>query len=643
MKKTMFVITVAILIEIQSLYAQQIENDSLELRNLILPVLLDRDFINIPQPDWNSSQLGSIKLSNEDFRQMNGLFRQEKITADASTDNVPRVFIDSQSNVRLWETLTITPDEKKCHSIGESFLRRHYQWVFTEPNYSVSTQPPTWNTSYGKATWNFKWLSNDNEGLPQTEALVRVRAFDGKVVGFSVRKHNWPKHNAPYSAVKKTISDLVSKEGKAKDLEFGYVAVFDPKFIFGIKAGVPSLLYRVVIAAKDKTTNRPRRASLYADANTGKIIWIDEDGNKILPTIPWQSVKTKNENDRNILGAWSPAVTKSGLLFAANLNLLGMPEWIPATGQIFLRSSDEKGIRFVTSDLSDGHSVRAISALPNSNWLAVNYTGGWSYAINLETAEYHILGNPDRPAYTPTVDAQGRWGVVSATGRTGNEDSDLFFKKLDDVTQLGIRTRIIIPKSDEQHPIFSLDGKSLYFISETEKASELCRISTDFLKEGEPLQPTTKQLEKYSTVLPSGVRKISIFASGKKLLLDTYQKPLIFDLVTKKIQSIEIKKMTDIELAGAPITWIKDVEIVAGQDGEIIFCGETTDSKKVTRLRLYAYNLATNSLKPLSPANSKAFAPHVFTNSKESVFSLDKAIALSEIAWEEKRPKNFTE
>ena len=614
-------------------------NDHKLSETVFSSVFTDEHFIEVVASSGRSVVIIPGSTYNEKPQKVDGVFWQEGIVADIYGSTPPQVSVFGQSRLRVWNTLSRVFTQAECQSISWDFVKRHFSWFQDiSPSPTLSTTPPSLQR---KGIWGFDWKQFDSEGLISAEISVYVRAFDGKIVSFSTIKQDWPDHKAHFSKVKENIFEITKKNVPLEEVSVIGASIVDQVNLFG-KTNLPNLLYRVVIRSRDKLNLQTKTAVIYANVDTGELIWLNQRGEPAPSKIIWRSSR-HGEKGQEVVGAWAPALSKQGLIFAANLNLMGMPKWIPATGQAFLKSSTTQGISFLTSDLSDGHGIQQISSLPNSDWFTVSYTGGWSYAINLQTAQRHTLGNPERGATTPTVDTQGRWGVISTTGRTGNQDSDLFFKRLNDTTELGLRTRIILPKSDDYLPVFSLDGKWLFFISETEKTMNLCKISTELLKEGEPVHPRVEHIEKIALPFPSQIRKVTFFPDGRKLLLDTLDKPLLLDLVTEKIQSVELKVSIDKELGGAKVKVIKDVEIVAGKDGEIIFCGETSDTKKITRLRLYSYNLGTKVLRALSPPNADIVPPHRFASSKETVFSLNKAIAFSEIAWEKKRPKNFTE
>ena len=255
------------------------------------------------------------------------------------------------------------------------------------------------------------------------------------------------------------------------------------------------------------------------------------------------------------------------------------------------------------------------------------------------------MGTPERAAVTPTVSPKGEWAIIAATGQTGNAGFDLF---ADHIAargpELQLRARLVLPGSDEHHPLYSPDGKWLYFVStkiEREKDQKpkaihaLRRIQASVAQVQQMTQLKPAQVETLVAQLPADVQRMSAFPDGKRLLLQTTKGIFAVTMEGGKVTPVVLASLKDAEVSGALLQEIGDAWAGPGND-EVTFSAKTIGPDKKERRRIYSCRFDGSNLKALTPAENQPVPAYQFPQGQKTAYELAKEMALGEIAWDEK-------
>jgi hypothetical protein len=531
--------------------------------------------------------------------------------------------LDYSYQVRVPPQATIS--REKLATIATTFAQRHFA-EFWQAVGEANLQENTLASDKTEFTW-----TRLHQGLTVASLSLIVRIWDGKIVGIN---YYFPSDMSPLKATKINPEYARNKiieraentnKGKIKNVRVSNLTLRQ----FGKPA---KLSYVARLTATKVQDGSLLRAVDVLDAN---------DGSFFAPYIAFSSAH-RNDGVKFTTNDYSP-VWLNGLLFFVSQNTLkGMPNWAKFPPQINLLNS-RGNHKYLTCDLS--RYPNTLNSSASGAWITV-VRNDWTYAFNLETGIHRILGMPKRPGETPTIDSDGKWAVVSGTGRDRNSDLDLL---PDDLTargeRLGIRGRLV-SKGDDHHPLFSPDNKWLYFVTTTAQkdkttpqgekiVSALRRIPAE-LSHTRGLK--TLKLEQIQTIIPnipSDVSRLSIYSNGQKLLLQTEKGMFNLSVAEKKATPIVPKNLKDVEV-NAPITQTRD-GWAGPSDNEVTFSGKTTDKAGKVRWRIYSCRFDGTGLKAWTPKENQSVEAYKFPKAPDGKTAIDlaKQWALKEIEWED--------
>lgn len=265
---------------------------------------------------------------------------------------------------------------------------------------------------------------------------------------------------------------------------------------------------------------------------------------------------------------------------------------------------------------------------------------GWTYAFDSNTGAYRVLGQPERAGETPTIDAEGKWAIVSGNGRDRNTDLDLLPDDLSARGEaLGNRGRLV-SKGDDHHPLFSPDGKWLYFVTTTAQKDKvvhaLRRIPASLAHTTGVVFLKPEQVETLIPALPGDVQRLSIFPDGQKLLLQAENGMFALSIADKKATPVAPKNLKDAEVGDAAIGATRDGWAGPG-DGEVTFSGKTVDKAGKTRWRIYSCRFDGSGLKAWTPKENEPVEAYKFPGAPDGKTAIDlaKTWALKEIEFED--------
>ncbi len=588
------------------------------------PLVEDEAFatLNLDSVKWQHPD--RVLLPNEDLEHTQGVFRAYEVNLPtAYWGDWPSVACFSNSLVRVVDTRQGQHSEQNLRSIASEYLAKHFpkEWAILQKGEPFTTNPIQ-QLPYKSGIYEFGWRFISELEDWYCEGRVQVRAIDGKAVGFRVFKGHWPEHKITRTEAEKSVRQCLARY-QLKILKV-QVGTLDR----AVKA--PKTVWRVGVTAKDEKNNSilQVKGGLFADAQTGEVMNCE--------TLDWQPI-----NDEMLVKPTfepvivAPSWSKQGLTYVSVSSLAGLPDWAATRPQTFLR--DTKGqIHYLTSDLESGSF--ATSALNTGSWFAIQRQR-WTYALNLETGAYRILGMPERAGETPTIDPDGKWAIVSGTGRDRNTDMDLLPDDLSTRGELlGNRGRLV-SKGDDHHPLFSPDNKWLYFVTSSEANGKvtqaLRRIPAELAhtKEVVTLKPT--QIE---TIIPNfagQVLRLSLFPNGQKLLLQTEKEMLVLSITDKKATPLAPKNLKDAEV-NAPITQTRD-GWAGPSDNEVTFSGKTTDKDGKIRWRIYSCRFDGSGLKAWTPKENQPVEAYKFPDAPDGKTAIDlaKQWALKEVEFED--------
>ncbi len=222
---------------------------------------------------------------------------------------------------------------------------------------------------------------------------------------------------------------------------------------------------------------------------------------------------------------------------------------------------------------------------------------------------------------------------------------------------MGLRGRLLIPQSDESSPVFSPDGKWLYFLKSKSgvpgAALSLQRIPAELAQTKERFAIDEGQQQTIIENLPFSVDRLSITPDGKTLIaqvpvdyvptreapgkpfvnVKTPSRIVAIDISSKKVSELKLPPLKDAEV-NATIGDIQDAWAGPGND-EVTFSGKTVDANKKERRRIYSCRFDGSNLKALTPAENKPVPAYKFPQGEKTAYELAKEMALGEIKWEE--------
>ena len=614
----------------------QVSGSKNNLRQSLEPILTDPDFanFNLQQFTWREQRAGHIVLPDENPNHEEGVFWMRDFDVATPLGNPPRVYAYGTLETRVLNGHYIFPTEDDARQVGLKFLKRQFAWFFRlgkEPT-GIVTEPKVNAPPSRKGVWEFQWRQLDEEGLPAATADVKVRAIDGKIVGFAVRRESWPEHKVKLPQAKEVALRIASQDSKYKDIKVTSAIVIPADLLYS-NADIPKVIFRLVLEAIDSPTGRVKVATVHVDATAGKLVWINPySGKPIAEKIIWNDKDSQIIETNLVPEDRFPTWTKHGLVFGSLRKLVGMPNWATVPPQVFLQ--DKSGnVTHLTSDLATYPAF--VSGLPSTSWITIERQG-WSYALDLNTGSYRVLGQPERPGRTPTIDSTGRWAMVFGTGHDANSDVDLMSDDLQRSENLALRGRLVLHGSYETNPLFSPDGKWVYFISSKEdegQASHSLQRMTAEVALTKEIKPITPEQVQTIAKLSEEVERISFFPDGARVLLQNRKGMFIVSVPEGKVTPVAPKEPKDAEV-GAPVTETRDGWAGPG-DERVTFSGKTTDKDGQTRWRIYSVRLDGSDLQAHTPKDNEPVPMYQFPESQKTAYDLAKEWALNEIKYEQ--------
>ncbi len=430
--------------------------DEVEAKNFsqyLLPILKAPRFADL---DWPVDQTpkadhGYVFLPPEKPEHPQGIYRLRGIMA--GTDGPVPLEGQCLNGGVEWRVLdkpAVLLAEDQSRQVAITFLKEHFTWFFEGESPTMSKAEKSKNTDF----YSFHWRRKDNRGFLTSKADAWVRKIDGRIVGFDVIKSQIPQ--VPFKITPNQARDVAAK------------AIQDNKQYSGAKINGVELLidaqkqprYKVYASWTSTLPVRVARTvlgTIVIDSMTGKYLPKESDWDEI----DSMHGDTPRANFQTLGGPLdsAPVWTNSGLLFRSRRKLNNAPEWITVPEQAMISGPDGK-IFYLTCDLQ--MTTESLRGLPNGNWLTLQRQG-WSYAFDLSTGSYRVLGHPLRDGKDAAVNAVGERAIVSSSGRAvGN--FDLFADDLNRGVDLQLPARLVAD-GPQISPIFSIDGAWLYFIS----------------------------------------------------------------------------------------------------------------------------------------------------------------------------------
>lgn len=521
---------------------------------------------------------------------------------------------DAQYQVHIPSKEVVSNDALEKTAI--SFAKKHF------PSFWMITNEIESEENDSKSFRRFSYIKK-YRGLTLGRVEVGVRVSDGKVTQAS-------------SYAEPAVGDLLEnvsitpEEAKEKfflhieehgEGEFEEIKITNLSLLpFGKPA---NLSYLARIQAVRRSDKAVVKATNVLDAVTGKF-----STNRI----GFANVREQRSSDASTSDTF-PIWSSQGLSFLSQRQMEG-PDWANFGSQLVTNFS--KLLNYLTYDLAASPSF--VSAGFTSSWITMQRQE-WAFAFDTIGGSYRVLGTPERPAMTPTVSPDGSWAIVAATGRTGNAGFDLFADQIAARgPELQLRARLVLPGSDEHHPIYSPDGKWLYFVSTKQEQGKvvhaLRRIPATVAQAEKLTQLKPEQIETVVASLPADVQRMSVFPDGKQLVLQTAVGIFTVAVEQKKVTPIKLPPLKDTEVGGALIQEIGDAWAGPSKN-EVTFSGKTIDADKKERRRIYSCRFDGSNLKALTPAENKPVPAYKFPQGEKTTYELAKEMALGEIKWED--------
>lgn len=572
------------------------------------PLFVDLDW-SLPV-SWRTTEFAKVLLPSEKIEHREGVFRIVNVNSVVYNTEPLMMGVYSDFQLRVLGSETVF-DRKHCEGKALSFLAIAFPWYFKEGALPIPTVVLS-----GNGIYNFKWRRYGKDEMPTSTIYAGVRSIDGRVVSFTASQFSGPWERKVSPAQAKEIAIRVAQKGTT--MHNVKVGDWNP-------SGGIGNFYEITLQAQKKNTNQTYTTSVTVDAANGKPY----------SNAGWRPTSLSmhiNVPVKDRLPVWA----NQNLSFVSSREIQNTPEWAQVPPQLYFQDQAGK-LFYVTSDLlqSESQSLSFLSARKGSNWATFG-RNGWSYALNSKTGDYRVLGEPERPASSPTLSNDAQWAILSAKGHMGNRDADLFADSLERKPELALRARLILPGSNEYNPLFSPDDKWLYFLRirfiKDDAIQTLCRLPAAEVKVRDAKKLDETKIETIATIAKD-IERMSIFPDGKRLLLQMLDGILIVDVAQKKVTPVKFPKLTDVEV-GARITGIID-GWAGPTDDRITFSGQTTGKDGKVRRRIYSCRTDGTSLKAHTPKENTPVPMYKFPDGDKTAYDLAKTWALAEIKYED--------
>lgn len=594
----------------------------------VMTAIADENFVGILNKEQAEHLTNTLQkrnpLPNEALEHADGLYGMENAQLYVDGFNPIDFSFRAEHRLRLVNPETQFLSQKQSQEVALRFLRRTFPWFFE----SGDLPEVVVKTDQHNAIFDFAWRRYDDQGVPSGSVNAQIRAIDGKVVTFwgsrmpvASKRIAVRVHKISWLQARERALRFIQNSKRWDKVRITRVGIYSVNGeLFSDKG---EFYYAVQAEAHEKVTGLVYNAQVQIDATSGEV---DPFGFTMEVVNP----ETQGVDDRQ------PIWTKQGLLFISRRSLVGYPAWFDTKLQIFLRTKEK--LTYLTCDLSQaGGGISLAQLPPTSSWSAFGRFA-WTYALDPTTGSYRVLGTPERFGATPTLSPDGKWAIVSAEAPTGSTDGDLFADNLQRASQLALRGRLVLPNGDDYLPLYSPDGKWLYFItskrSNGTEVSSLRRIPASLAHTKQLLRLKPEQVETLVAAMPGGVGSPSIFPNGQKLLLTTRDGLTVVDIATRKATLLKLPILKDIEVGGATISNLQDGWAGPGND-EVTFSGQTTDATKKVRRRIYSCRFNGTNLRAWTPKENTPVPGYVFPQTKKTAYDLAKEMALAEIKWED--------
>ena len=594
------------------------------------PEIADYNWDSKKDTDWYPDAYNSIKVGNEKFTHSQGIFRAEAASI-VIWDKIPLNIglYTSQSTLRVLAPDVRLLSQSEAVNKATGFAGKVFPAFFEAEN----LPQPRVDGPYKLGEFDVTWQRYDGEGLPTDKVRVFLRSIDGKVLAFSSTRFvgEFP-HKVTPAQAKQTALKSVKGSPMWINVE---VSRWNPTGANG------RYIYEIQLKGVNKFSFKKGESTALVDTMTGKM----------MNSLSWEYTEPPSDLKSSLEDSL-PIWTKHGLIFSSKRLLFGMPKWVSSPPQIFIRDSQGQ-ISSVTSDL-EGGKFSSVSAAPYGDWIVFNWHG-WGYGLDLKQGNYRILSNPQRRLSTLAVQPDGKWSIGSGGSMT-SRDIDLMPDMLERKPALALRGRLLLPKGDEHTPIFSADGKWLYFLRSQEGSnpfSSLLRIPASLAQTKERLLIKDDQKQTLIEKLPFSIERLSISPDGKNLvaqvpldyarqatgdkqpvkMLKIPARIVVVDVTSKQMRELKLPPFKDTQV-GATIQDINDAWAGPGND-EVTFSGKTIDANKQERRRIYSCRFDGSDFKALTPAENKPVPAYKFPEGNKTAYELAKEMALGEIQWED--------
>jgi len=524
------------------------------------------------------------------------------------------------NDIRLppWKEVT----RREAEGTATSFVRRRFPQFWELPGEERLVHQKEVGE---KGTWDFQW-ERVYRGLILAVIRVAIGVEDGKVVGTCYSLYEGPLklldkvRVTPEEARDKFL--LRAREAWGEE-----VARIELTRLSLLLFGRPPRPFYV--ASLELTLSKERtlaRARDFLNAVTGE--FAD-------PKIRWARDDTPTPDPTLITEDCLPTWTAQGLLFASRRSLQGMPSWAVFPSQLFLRT-DDGHIWYLTADCQQG--IESVSGHPTTSRCLIQRTGlnarGWAYSLDLLTGEFDIHGTSTRHSNEGDISWNGSAVVVSAHRQGWHEDHVVLDSV--DFTEPGmlLQPRITDLARNETQPIFSCDGKRVYFVVQEEKGAPAEPVYALYEAPAEKWSKGATELARIAGGFPM-VMRMTMFPDGNRLLMWHLGGLEVVDLAGKERRPVLLPSVLDEGFPGGTVLETRDFAAGPGND-EITFSGLRWSGKEGDRRGWYIYvcRLDGSKLRRLTPLENEPVPAYVFPGSKQSALDLAKKLALQEIEFE---------
>ncbi|RYG68496.1 hypothetical protein EON80_11560, partial [bacterium] len=572
-----------------------------KIKNALWPALQSPDLMDYhlaPDFKWIVPRFGGVPLPDEQPLHAEGVFYQGQVKANLfGLIDPPSFGLSGKSNLRLIYGNKVQSDESQALKSAVSFAKPLFPGFFAE---EITPHVSSVNED---GIVEVLWRTYRPDGLPDLKLSIFVRLMDLKVVTFATSKlvGEWEHKISPSEAQKTAIA--YASTSKVQDVKI---------VEWNVSGGGGHRYYVIGLEGHNENGGERVSTSVSVDAATGTL---DSSIDGWMPVHPQKSKFAFEDT----LPVW----TKSGLLFTSSRPIGGMPKWSNLGPQALLRTPQSQ-IFHVTQDFED--SPRYISGLQNSSWVAID-RGTWTYALDLETGGYKMLGHLRREGSDPAVAPDGANSVIIwDRGSENDRTQDLFADNLKNRNAWpNVRSRLVA-SHDQGKPVFSPDGNWLYFASVSvdknsgQVTTSIDRLPRESVNRGKPMiiaragdVPTNPQKLSEGKIgiiadLPGHgpIERLSVFPSGKQLLAQANNEIFLIKIgnPTGKVTPLKLPKLVDAQV-GSPLSDIRDAWAGPGED-EITFSAATKDAKGLLRKRIYSCAFDGSSLKAWTPQEASA-------------------------------------